>query len=62
MTLRKGDRVPRVIWRSLDPMAKLVHLANGHVAIDDEGYPVLASEALASVVGDVDRLVREAVI
>lgn len=57
--IRKGDRVPRAIWKALDPVAKLVMLANGQVGINDDGLPEVRDEVLASVITDVEAAVHE---
>ena len=47
------EPIDRALWRALDPLAKLVLIANGDVVIDDDGRPRPHNELLATVVRDV---------
>jgi hypothetical protein len=46
--------VPHIVWVSLTPAARLVLLANRDVELDDDGQPVVRSEALATTMRDVE--------
>ena len=46
--------VPNIVWKSLDPYARLVLLANRDVEIDDDGLPVVRNEMLATTLRDVE--------
>ena len=58
--LKVGDSVPRAVWRSLDPLARLTLVVNGDVELDAEGRPIIRGEMLARVVADIDRAICEA--
>jgi hypothetical protein len=46
--------VPGIVWALLDPVTKLVLLADRQIEIDDDGHPMVRSERLAAVVAKIE--------
>lgn len=51
----QGTPIHRELYRALDPLAKLVMLANGHIVLGDDGLPRIADPVMAQTVADVEK-------